>query len=439
MNFTKYLFLIISALFIFSGSAFAAEVKIGVLNIRDSKSTMQTWEQIADELNSSIPEHHFVIVPRGYEEMEKAVADKQLDFIVVNPTQYVELEVKFGISRIATQISHMGKAETPYIGSVIFTKASRTDINSLSDLRGKSLATASKTAFASWFVTRDELKRHGISSEDLSSIQVKGSSPDMVVKAVNSGEADAGAVITGMLEQMSEEGSISLSDYRVISQKRVEGFPFLLSSELYPNFAFARLKHTNITLANKVAAQLLLIKHSVTDSRYSYDLIGWTVPDNYESVRKLMQEWRIPPFQDYGKISLIESIRQHWDAVALALLSIMAIFSVALLKQKLTQRKKDLGNLKLEKQNLENHHGQVVAQRDVLGRQNAELEAALAQVKLLEGIIPICSYCKKIRDDQNSWQQLEQYISGHSEAKFSHGVCPHCFEEQIKIIDKINT
>jgi len=439
MNFTKCLFLVVSALFIFSGSVFAAEVKIGVLNIRGSQSTMQKWEETANKLDSSIPEHHFVIVPLGYKEMEKAVADKKLDFISVNPTQYVELEVKYGVSRIATQISHLDQAETPYIGSVIFTKASRTDINSLSDLRGKSLATASKTAFAAWFVTRDEFKRHGISSEDLASIQVKGSSPDKVVMAVKNGEADAGAIITGLLEQMSEEGEISLSDYRVISQKQVEGFPFLLSSELYPNFAFARLKHTDITLANKVAAQLLLIKHSVTDSEYSYNSIGWTVPDNYESVRKLMQEWRIPPFQDYGKISLRESIRQHWDAVVLAFLSIIAIFFIVLLRQKLTQRKKVLVNLKLEKRNLENHHGQVVAERDAMGRQNAELEAALAQVKLLEGIIPICSYCKKIRDDQNSWQQLEQYISGHSEAKFSHGVCPHCFEQQMKIIDKINT
>lgn len=55
-----------------------------------------------------------------------------------------------------------------------------------------------------------------------------------------------------------------------------------------------------------------------------------------------------------------------------------------------------------------------------------ELESALAQVKKLEGIIPICMYCKKIRDDQNSWNQLEKYISEHSEARFSHGLCPQC-------------
>jgi hypothetical protein len=57
------------------------------------------------------------------------------------------------------------------------------------------------------------------------------------------------------------------------------------------------------------------------------------------------------------------------------------------------------------------------------------LEAALAKVKLLEGIIPICMYCNKIRDDKESWQHLEAYISRHSEAHFSHGICPECFQK----------
>ena len=57
----------------------------------------------------------------------------------------------------------------------------------------------------------------------------------------------------------------------------------------------------------------------------------------------------------------------------------------------------------------------------------ALMEAALAKVKQLEGIIPICMYCKKIRNDEESWQQLEAYISAHSEARFSHGICPECF------------
>ena len=61
-----------------------------------------------------------------------------------------------------------------------------------------------------------------------------------------------------------------------------------------------------------------------------------------------------------------------------------------------------------------------------------ELEDALSQVKQLQGILPICSYSKSVRDDQNYWQKVESYISNHSEAQFSHGICPPCYERVVQ-------
>ncbi len=61
-----------------------------------------------------------------------------------------------------------------------------------------------------------------------------------------------------------------------------------------------------------------------------------------------------------------------------------------------------------------------------------ELEAALSSVKTLQGLLPICSYCKKIRDDRNYWQQVEGYISDHSKVQFSHGICPDCYVQIVQ-------
>jgi phosphoserine phosphatase RsbU/P len=58
-----------------------------------------------------------------------------------------------------------------------------------------------------------------------------------------------------------------------------------------------------------------------------------------------------------------------------------------------------------------------------------ELQAALRSVRKLQGLLPICAYCKKIRNDQNYWQQVEAYISEHTQAQFTHGICPECFEK----------
>jgi len=59
----------------------------------------------------------------------------------------------------------------------------------------------------------------------------------------------------------------------------------------------------------------------------------------------------------------------------------------------------------------------------------SELREALAKVKQLSGLLPMCASCKKIRDDKGYWNQLEAYISDHSEADFSHGICPECVKE----------
>jgi len=74
----------------------------------------------------------------------------------------------------------------------------------------------------------------------------------------------------------------------------------------------------------------------------------------------------------------------------------------------------------------------IVELQQSLARRVGELESALARVRQLHGLLPICSYCKKIRDDRNYWQQVESYISSHSDAQFSHGVCPDCYDRIVK-------
>lgn len=72
------------------------------------------------------------------------------------------------------------------------------------------------------------------------------------------------------------------------------------------------------------------------------------------------------------------------------------------------------------------NHLLLKAQREELVRQKNELQDALEQIKILRGFLPICCSCKKIRDDKGYWRQIESYISEHSEATFSHGICPEC-------------
>jgi HAMP domain-containing protein len=67
----------------------------------------------------------------------------------------------------------------------------------------------------------------------------------------------------------------------------------------------------------------------------------------------------------------------------------------------------------------------------------AELQEALLKIKTLTGLLPICASCKKIRDDKGYWNQIETYIREHSDVEFSHGICPDCYEKQMKELDRI--
>ena len=74
----------------------------------------------------------------------------------------------------------------------------------------------------------------------------------------------------------------------------------------------------------------------------------------------------------------------------------------------------------------------MVALQQSLAQRVRELEEALKRVKQLQGLLPICCYCKCIRNDGNYWQRVEEYIVEHSDAQFSHGICPKCFDTVVK-------
>ncbi|WP_291271429.1 two-component regulator propeller domain-containing protein [Geothrix sp.] len=106
-----------------------------------------------------------------------------------------------------------------------------------------------------------------------------------------------------------------------------------------------------------------------------------------------------------------------WWATGLATLAVLGLGRVVLRLR--------LAALARSKAELE----ALVAERtEELQHRNEELSSALGNVKQLSGLLPICSTCKKIRDDQGYWNQLEHYISEHSEVGFSHGICPDCVE-----------
>ncbi len=107
---------------------------------------------------------------------------------------------------------------------------------------------------------------------------------------------------------------------------------------------------------------------------------------------------------------------------SIAVFLTITTLSIFIIQQGITETRKR----KAAENELNKYHEQL----EVLVRKRTrELEQALSEVKLLSGFLPICASCKKIRDDKGYWNQIESYIQEHSEAEFSHSVCPECIQK----------
>lgn len=105
-----------------------------------------------------------------------------------------------------------------------------------------------------------------------------------------------------------------------------------------------------------------------------------------------------------------------------AILTLIVLLSGAIIYQGLSETNKRLA---AEKE-LEKYYGHL---EELVAQRTSELTKALSEVKLLSGLLPICASCKKIRDDQGYWNQIESYIQRHSQAQFSHSICPECMQK----------
>ncbi|PKM42911.1 MAG: hypothetical protein CVV05_16345 [Gammaproteobacteria bacterium HGW-Gammaproteobacteria-1] len=302
------------ALLLWLGSAVAAapvEVEIGVLAWRGPEQTMRMWSATAAHLTRHIPGYHFVIVPLDFDELLPAVRDGSVDFVLANSSYYVEMELRYGASRIATLRNRdEGQAYT-HFGGVVFARAGRDDLREFTDLVGQSFMAVDELSLGGFHAAWRELKQAGIDPyRDFRPMRF-GGTHDAVVYAVRDGTVDAGTVRSDTLERMAKEGKINLNDYRVIQPASHPEFVFLSSTRLYPEWPMARVRHTPQALGHSVALALMQMPPD-SEAALRGNTAGWTIPADYQPVHDLLRELHLGPYADLGKVRLEDVLRQYW-------------------------------------------------------------------------------------------------------------------------------
>ncbi len=286
-------------------------VRIGVLSHRGDKATLRMWSPTADFLSSHIPLHKFVIQPLRFDEVNPAVEMGKIDFVLVNPGIYVNLEVKYRVSRIATLYNRRNDVPYKIFGGVIFTRKDHPEINTLEDLRGHTMMAVDTTSLGGFQMAMREMVEKGIDPyADLKALRF-GGIHDRVVMAVLKGEVDVGTVRTDILERMASAGTIQLDDFRIINPQQVAEFPFALSTRLYPEWPFSKVAHTADTLAQKVAVALMNMPHDHA-AALAGNYAGWTIPLDYQPVHDLFMTLKLPPYQYLGKFTFSDAINRYW-------------------------------------------------------------------------------------------------------------------------------
>ncbi|MBF0506616.1 MAG: PhnD/SsuA/transferrin family substrate-binding protein [Nitrospirae bacterium] len=530
--------LVLLILCITAGAGYGYDIRIGVLANSGPEKCRKMWNPTARYLSEKLPKYKFTIVPLSFDKISTAVRNQEVDFLLANPFIYMDFEVKYGISHMAT-LKNKFSDDYPLFGGVIFTRSDNPGIYKLRDLAGKKFVAVAPASLGGWLAALRELKKGEIDPyKDFAGLQFTGDH-DAAIYAVLEGKADAGTVNTNEFADLIRRGKIKPGDFRVIVPEWIgisKEFPYPVSTRLYPDWPFAKLRRTPEDLATKVAIALLRMDGKDEAARAA-NCYGWSYPLNYQSVDELRKELISVGYSGLEEMSVRDILYKYKMVFILAFIMFVILLIVFILLAHLYMRTKrsegsliesekklkditsslaegiyvldEQGNiifmnpkaehllgwtftelsgkkahdivhgrkadgspLSLEECGIYNviragipfvsrnevftrkdgtifpisvvaspimENDKVVAAvtafRDITERKQieaerekliVELQEALAKVKQLSGLLPICASCKKIRDDKGYWNQIEIYISEHSEALFSHAICPEC-------------
>lgn len=313
------------------------QIEIGVLSHRGDQVTQQQWGATADYLTQALPRHCFRIMPLAFNEVEEAVASGRIQFLLANPAMYVDLEVRHRISRIATLRNGSGNQARNRFGGLIITRADRSDIGELSDLRGKDLVAVDPNSLGGFLMQLDLLRDTGVAAPAaLAALDFAGTH-DAVVLAVHDGLADAGMVRTDILERMANQRRIELSDFRVLAPRTIAGFPLLLSTSLYPEWPVSTLQSTPNWLAQQVAVALLQMPRD-DPAALAGGYAGWSVPLDYQPVHQLLQALNHPPYDHPESFTLGDALHRYWPGVLLGILALVLLLVLTSRLQALNAR-----------------------------------------------------------------------------------------------------
>lgn len=316
------------------------EYKIGILSFESKEKTLEQYQETASYLSQNIPNSKFVIIPLFYDELNRALETKNVDFVFTNSGDFVMLSKKFKLLKVASIVKKEQENFTSHFGGVMVVLNSRDDINSLEDIKNKKIAAVSKASLGAYQSQAKELYDNKITLSD-KQITYTGLPQEIALGLLFEEKVDVAFLRTGLLEELSSSNKLDISKLKVINQQK-SNYPFMLSTKLYPEWPLAALAHIDYYLIKQISLSLMSMDHN-SEAAVKGKYFGWTIPLEYNIVEDLLLDLKLPPYDKLFEFTPIDIIKKYSEFVFVFLhIIVLVIAYLIFITIKLFKTKKEL-------------------------------------------------------------------------------------------------
>lgn len=302
------------------------EIRFGVFAYLGKEQTYDKYKHLENYLNGVLKQK-VVIEVLSAEEIEEKISNKELDIVTTNPTHFLLIRHKFALSgALATLISknEYGVLSSQLGGVMIATTHSK--INTVYDIKDKKVATLGIKNMGGFRSQAYELKKYGIDVLNTKNIvEIKTSHQD-VVKAILENKADVGFIRDGILELMIANETLSMDDIKILNPQSSGVHPYIVSTELYPEWPVFALPYTDKEIIKNIISALYAIEPSMEVSKLS-GIGGYTLPADYLKVEKLARSLKLPPFDHIDEIGYKDIWQKYKFDILVTIFALLVVIA----------------------------------------------------------------------------------------------------------------
>ncbi|WP_114417867.1 EAL domain-containing protein [Marinospirillum perlucidum] len=307
---------------------------LGVAALRDQARLEERFQPLVAYLNEQLEDQALQLKVLSPSEIWQALQRHELDFVVTDPVNFIALSEHNAMSSpLVTLVMQEAGEAVEAQGGVMLQAADQEPFTDLKELKEATLAIAGRNFLGGYLAQARSLQEAGLDVSELNWLDV-GPSYEAVVEAVLAGRADVGFIRTGVMERLVDEGWVEAERLRVVNAQDMPGFPYQVSTRLYPQWPLVTLPQVRDEVARKVASVLLALDAENPVVQQA-GLAGFNVPSDYSVIERDMRRLQIPPFNTPQQVSWVEIWYSYqWQILILTafvvLVVVLLVFSLVL-------------------------------------------------------------------------------------------------------------